>query len=260
MKTHSLLRAALTALALLGFSTAAAAQTTGGTIAVRDSASGALVSNIGDSSNNALRVNIVAGGGSGGTSSNFGSALPSAGTAAGFSDGTNMQAGRVVDADTGGGTVYVQVNNLVRRASGGPVELVGQATMANSLPVAIASDQGALSVAQSGTWTVQPGNTANTTAWLVKELRAATAALSNVASSASNVTCLASNASRLGASIFNDSTQPVFAKFGATASATSFTYKVEGGGTLEVPFGYTGIIDCIWSSANGNARVTEITQ
>lgn len=86
----------------------------------------------------------------------------------------------------------------------------GQATMANSMPVAIASDQGTLGVtatdggivtigtqgdaawsgtgsstlvagikaiynkvagvigvSQSGTWTVQPGNTANTTAWKV---------------------------------------------------------------------------------------------
>lgn len=43
----------------------------------------------------------------------------------------------------------------------------GQATMANSLPVAIASNQGAIPVTQSGTWTVLPGNTANTTAWLV---------------------------------------------------------------------------------------------
>jgi hypothetical protein len=56
----------------------------------------------------------------------------------------------------------------------------GQATMANSRPVVLASDQSALTVAshavtnagtfavqaaQSGTWTVQPGNTANTTAW-----------------------------------------------------------------------------------------------
>jgi hypothetical protein len=27
----------------------------------------------------------------------------------------------------------------------------------------------------------------------------------------------------------------------------------------EVPFGYTGRIDGIWASANGNARVTEMT-
>ena len=42
----------------------------------------------------------------------------------------------------------------------------GQATMANSSPVVIASNQSAVPVSQSGTWTVQPGNTANTTPWL----------------------------------------------------------------------------------------------
>jgi hypothetical protein len=40
-------------------------------------------------------------GGSGGTSSNFGSAFPTPGTAAGFTDGTNMVAGRVVTSAPG---------------------------------------------------------------------------------------------------------------------------------------------------------------
>jgi hypothetical protein len=44
----------------------------------------------------ALRVT----GGAGGTSSNFGSAIPSAGTAVGFSDGTNMQMGVVKASST----------------------------------------------------------------------------------------------------------------------------------------------------------------
>ena len=35
-----------------------------------------------------------------------------------------------------------------------------------STPVVIASDQSAVPASQSGTWTVQPGNTANTTPWL----------------------------------------------------------------------------------------------
>ncbi len=136
--------------------TAAEAQqiTSGGSISVRDSSTGAVVPSIGDDTNDAIRVSIVAGGGSGGTSSNFGSAVPSSGTAAGFSDGTNMQLARVVDADTGAGTVYTLMNNLVRRASGGPVELIGQASMANSLPVTLASDQSALAVSQSGTWNI----------------------------------------------------------------------------------------------------------
>lgn len=53
----------------------------------------------------------------------------------------------------------------LRDASGN--EKLGSSTSANSIPVVIASDQGAVSVSQSGTWTVQPGNTANVTPWLV---------------------------------------------------------------------------------------------
>lgn len=70
---------------------------------------------------------ITSFGGSGGTSSNFAAALPSAGTAAGFSDGTNMQAARVADMDTGGGTQYGLVVSPRLSASGGAVELTGGA-------------------------------------------------------------------------------------------------------------------------------------
>lgn len=56
---------------------------------------------------------------------------------------------------------------------GGVAIALGQTTMAASLPVAIASNQSAVPISgtvaatESGTWTVQPGNTANTTAWKV---------------------------------------------------------------------------------------------
>jgi hypothetical protein len=50
---------------------------------------------------------------------------------------------------------------------------LGQKAMTASLAVVIASDQSAVPASQSGTWTVQPGNTANTTPWLVSQ-RAAT--------------------------------------------------------------------------------------
>ncbi|HEX2747602.1 MAG TPA: hypothetical protein VHM91_06365, partial [Verrucomicrobiales bacterium] len=53
-------------------------------------------------SGGSLQVECTAGcSGSGGTSSNYGSAFPSAGTAAGFTDGTNMVAGRVVTSAPG---------------------------------------------------------------------------------------------------------------------------------------------------------------
>ena len=94
-----------------------------------------------------------------------------------------------------------------------------------------------------------------------RPLLAATATLANVAGSASSVTLLAENVSRLGAVIMNDSTVTLYVKFGSTASSTSFTYLVAAGGTLELPTNaiYVGIITGIWTSATGNARITELT-
>lgn len=82
------------------------------------------------------------------------------------------------------GSYYVTLTDgagtLAPATGGGPLNPNGQATMANSAPVVIASNQSAVPVTltsttitgtvaatQSGTWTVQPGNTANTTAWKV---------------------------------------------------------------------------------------------
>lgn len=86
-----------------------------------------------------------------------------------------------------------------------------------------------------------------------------TATLTNVASSATNVTLLAANTARKGATLYNDSTQVCYVKFGATASSTSFTVPLATNTYYEVPGGYTGILDGIWVSANGNMRVTELT-
>lgn len=98
--------------------------------------------------------------GGGGTNSTFGAAIPATGTAAGLSDGTNMQLARVFDADTGAGTQYVEGANLRISANGGSIEAKGQQTMANSIPVTVASDQSALPVnnAQVSGTTVSVGN------------------------------------------------------------------------------------------------------
>lgn len=100
---------------------------------------------------------------------------------------------------------------------------------------------------------------------LQNPIQSATATLTNVASSATNVTLKASNAARKGLVIVNDSTSILYVKFGATASTTSYSYFLAGSvngvpSTLELPLVvYTGIVDGIWSSAVGNARVTELT-
>ncbi len=88
-----------------------------------------------------------------------------------------------------------------------------------------------------------------------------TGTTANVSSSATNVTLLAANSDRGGLVIHNDSTAILFVKFGATAVATDYTYEMGPGDHLEILEGliYTGIVDGIWASANGAARVTELT-
>lgn len=81
-----------------------------------------------------------------------------------------------------------------------------------------------------------------------------------VASSATNVTLLAANRLRLGATIYNDSTAVLYVKCGSTAViASSFTMQMASETFFEIPAGYTGVVDGIWASANGNAMVTEFT-
>lgn len=89
---------------------------------------------------------------------------------------------------------------------------------------------------------------------------AQTAVLTNVSSSATNVTLSATNGQRLGWFLYNDSTSPLDVKFGVTASATSFTVRIAAGGYYEMPWDhvYQGQIDGIWDAANGNARITEL--
>lgn len=88
----------------------------------------------------------------------------------------------------------------------------------------------------------------------------ATGTVTSQTDQATNVTLLAANAARVGATIYNDSTAILYLKFGATASATSFTAKLQPESYFEVPYGYTGIIDGIWASdASGSARITELT-
>lgn len=82
---------------------------------------------------------------------------------------------------TGAATEATLGTLLLNSTFTGRINTLGQKTMANSTPVVLASDQtvipvsdnggsltvdGTVGATQSGTWTVQPGNTANTTPWL----------------------------------------------------------------------------------------------
>lgn len=99
--------------------------------------------------------------------------------------------------------------------------------------------------------------------WTVGLTKAATPTQTSVPNATSSTSLLASNTSRLGATIFNDDTASTGAtlkvKLGATASSTSYTVAIAPQGYYEVPYGYTGAIDGIASAATGNARITELT-
>lgn len=85
------------------------------------------------------------------------------------------------------------------------------------------------------------------------------AALANVASSATSVTLFAGNGGGSGRFVFNDSSAILYIKFGSTAaSLTSHTIAVAAGAyfTFPAPL-YGGQVTAIWASANGFARTTE---
>lgn len=109
----------------------------------------------------------------------------------------------------------------------------------------------------AGDW--EPAQIDSMGAQWVREKSATTSAVTSVASSATNVTILALNAQRRGATIYNDSSAILYLKLGATASTSSFTVKMQAESYYEVPAQYTGIIDGLWASATGSARITEIT-
>lgn len=139
---------------------------------------------------------------------------------------------------TGAATEATLSTRLADATFTGRINTLGQKTMANSTPVVLASDQSTLPT---------------------KETRSGTSAVTSVAGSAASVALLASNANRLGATVYNDSTAILYLKLGATASTSSFTTKLFPEDYYEVPANYTGVIDGIWASATGNARITELT-
>ena len=88
--------------------------------------------------------------------------------------------------------------------------------------------------------------------------QATTATVATVASSASSVALFAANSGARGRSVWNDSTQVLYLKYGTTASTSSYTVQLAAGAYFEFPQGlYAGAVDGIWAAANGNARTTE---
>ena len=79
------------------------------------------------------------------------------------------------------------------------------------------------------------------------------------ASTTTSAQLLASNTSRLGATIWNEGGQELYVKCGTTASTTDYTVRIPANGYWECPFGYTGRIDGVTSTSTAQAQITEFT-
>jgi hypothetical protein len=149
-------------------------------------------------------------------------------------NGTAAAAHRVTIASDSTGVIAVTDN-------GGSLTVDGTVAVSNfpaTQPVSGTFWQATQPVSGTFFQATQPVSLAAT---VVTKQRADTATLSNVASSATSVTVLATNTSRLGCSIQNDSTEVLYLKFGTTASSTSYTVKMAADAHYEVPFGYTDL-------------------
>lgn len=116
-----------------------------------------------------MRVACTSGcGGSGGTSSNYGSAFPSAGTAIGFTDGTNMVAGRVGDVNNvAAATNYLDVLGIGRYNATQPTLTdtrynALQVSSRGELLVAPGTSGFTVAATQSGSWSLAANQSVNT--------------------------------------------------------------------------------------------------
>lgn len=91
--------------------------------------------------------------------------------------------------------------------------------------------------------------------------KASTSTVTSVAGATSSTSVLASNASRIFAAIYNNTTKNMYVLLGAgTASPTNCTTVLMKGVYWEVPVDYTGAIAAIWDAGvSGSALMTELT-
>lgn len=116
-------------------------------------------------------------------------------------------------------------------------------------------------VAQSGIWTVQPGNTANTTPWLVSTKSALTASSPTFATvGITSASAVAANSSRKGLVLINTSNNTISLGLGATAVLSSGITLTPGGvWEMDENTFTTAAINAIASAASSNLAIQEYT-
>lgn len=222
--------------------------TNGGTAAIGGDATNGLDVDVTRVSGN---VTVIDGGGSLSVDDNGGSlTIDDGGSTLSVDDGGGILT--VDGAVTVSGTATVSgVAAHDATISGNPVYVAGKSS--DVTPAAVSADGEA-----AGLWATREG------ALVVANEKGGSGAKSNVSGSASSVTILAANTSRKGVVIVNDSTAVLYIdSTGGTASATSFTERLNPYDTLTLPHvGHPmepNAITGIWTSATGSARVKEIS-
>lgn len=149
----------------------------------------------------------------------------------------------------------------VQGASGGVTALTQRVVLATDVALPAGTNAIGKLAANSGVDIGDVDVTSVSGTVTTKETRSATGTTSQVSDTASSTTILASNASRLGCSIQNDSSAVLYIKCGTTASATDYTARLVQYSYWEAPANFTGRIDGIWATDpnDGAARVTEYT-
>lgn len=118
-------------------------------------------------------------------------------------------------------------------------------TGTGSLRVTVATDQVAIPSSQSGTWTVQPGNTANTTAWLISEVPTTTAGAS---------TCYATSAASTNATNCKGSAGNIYGIYIINTTTTNYflrIYNASGTPTCSSATGFIETVPALGAAANG---------
>lgn len=148
--------------------------------------------------------------------------------------------GKQVDSELLTGGTYRQ-----RMQIGGAL-LAAVAAVANSAPAG--TEYGLI---------VRPIAPALTT---TKEIRSSTGGTPiAVTLSTSSQPLFATNANRLGATIFNDGAANLYIGLGVTPTTTSYAVKITPYGYYEIPYGFTGAVNGIADTATGTARGQELT-
>jgi hypothetical protein len=90
--------------------------------------------------------------------------------------------------------------------------------------------------------------------------KSSTSAITSVAGSTSNTSILASNTSRISATVYNATNKTMYLAMSSTASTSSYSVQISADAYWELPVDYTGAISAVWASGvSGNALVTELT-